>query len=71
MTDLGLLAWLIATALMIITVLVVGTLAAADLLPHRRQGGPRPAASPAPTSAPAHHLSHSPAGDRRPRDRAA
>ena len=30
------LIWIIATAVMIITVLTVGTLAAADLLPRRR-----------------------------------
>jgi hypothetical protein len=71
MTDLWLLIWLIATALMIITVLTVGTLAAADLLPHRQQEGPRRAASPAPASAPMHHLSHSSGGEQGRHDRAA
>ena len=37
MTDLSYMIWFLATAAMIITVLAVGTLAAAELLPHRRQ----------------------------------
>ena len=45
MSDLGPMIWLIATAVMIVTVLTVGTLGAADLLPVRRddETDPRPA----------------------------
>ena len=39
MTDLAYLIWLVATALMTVTILAVGTLAAADLLPRRRRSG--------------------------------
>ena len=45
MTDLGYLVWLVATAIVTITVLTVGTLAAAGLLPRRRRTrDPRPTA---------------------------
>lgn len=37
MSDLGYFVWFIATALMIITVLTVGTLASAGLLPRRAE----------------------------------
>ena len=36
MTDLGFLIWFIAMAVMTLTVLTIGTLAAADILPRRR-----------------------------------
>ena len=41
MTETGYLMWLIATALMTMTVLTVGTLAAAELLPHQRRAEAR------------------------------
>ena len=48
MNDLTHMIWFVATAAMTVTVLTVGTLAAAGLLPHRatqrhahRRGGPR------------------------------
>ena len=37
MTDLGYMIWFAASAVMTLTVLTIGTLAAADLLPHRRR----------------------------------
>jgi hypothetical protein len=38
MTDLGYMIWFLATAAMTITVLTVGTLAVAELLPRLRRG---------------------------------
>ena len=64
MTDLGYLLWLVATAAMTITVLTVGTLAAAGLLtrsphdrePHREAGStPRLQAPQSETPTPTEH----------------
>ena len=41
MSDTGYLVWLIATAVMTITVLTVGTLGAAELLPQQRRAEAR------------------------------
>jgi hypothetical protein len=41
MTDTGYLVWLIAMAVLTTTVLTVGTLGAADLLPHQRRAQAR------------------------------
>ena len=57
MSDLTYMIWFVATAAMTMTVLAVGTLAAADLLPRRRHhrdstaGGPVDAGSPGPDAA--------------------
>jgi hypothetical protein len=41
MTETGYLVWLLATAVMTMSVLTVGTLAAAELLPHQRRAEDR------------------------------
>lgn len=52
MSDTGYLVWLIATAVATITVLTVGTLGAADLLPHQRRADARRSQQQGPGSTP-------------------
>jgi hypothetical protein len=53
MSDLTYMIWFVATAAMTMTVLAVGTLAAADLLPRRHHHGHTPVRSPVDSGTPA------------------
>jgi hypothetical protein len=59
MTDLGYMIWFAASAVMTLTVLTIGTLAAADLLPHHRRKTDDAAATRPEAARPATLISHS------------